>query len=67
GMQLPPDEPIILRVPTIREGDSLRVLGRVVTQRPSTDGGYHTGVAFDSLDDRARRELGTLLADLMFR
>jgi hypothetical protein len=67
GMRLPADEPIILRVPMIRDSNSVRLLGRVVAQRPSSDGGYHTGVAFDVLDDRTRGELATLLADLMSR
>ena len=67
GMKLPVDEIVILRVPMIRNGNSVRLLGRVVDQRPSPDGGYHTGLAFDALDDRTRGELGTLLADIMSR
>jgi hypothetical protein len=67
GTQLGKDDPLILRVPLIRSGTSLRLIGRVVDQRPSPDGGYHTGVAFDALDERTRGELGTLLADLMSR
>ena len=48
-------------------GATVRVLGRVVAQRPSPDGGCTPGVAFDTLDDRTRTELGTLLADIMSR
>jgi len=54
-------------VPLMRGGSSLRLVDRVVSQRPSSDGGHHTGVAFDDLDERTRHELGTLLADLMCR
>lgn len=67
GSRLAKDDPLILRVPLLRGGDSLRLLGRVVEQRRSSDGGYHTGVAFDALDERTRRALGALLADLMSR
>jgi hypothetical protein len=67
GARLQKDDPVILRVPLMRNGNSLRLVGRVVAQRPSPDGGYHTGVAFDGLDDRTRSELGTLLADIMSR
>lgn len=67
GSRLEKDEPLILRVPLMRGGDSLRLIGRVVEQRRSPDGGYHTGVAFDALDERTRRALGALLADLMSR
>jgi hypothetical protein len=67
GVRLQKDDPVILRVPMMRDGSSVRVLGRVVEQRPSNDSGYHTGVAFDALDDRTRAELGTLLADIMSR
>ena len=67
GSRLAKDDPLILRVPLIRGGDSLRLIGRVVEQRRSPDGGYHTGVAFDALDERTRRALGALLADLMSR
>ena len=67
GSRLEKDDPLILRVPLIRGGDSLRLIGRVVEQRRSPDGGYHTGVAFDGLDARTRQGLGALLADLMSR
>jgi hypothetical protein len=67
GKPLEKDEPLILRVPLIRSGLPVRIVGRVVAQRPAADGGYHTGVAFDDLDERTRGELGTLLADLMCR
>jgi len=67
GSRLEAGEPLILRVPLMRGGSSLRLVGRVVSQRPSSDGGHHTGVAFDDLDERTRHELGTLLADLMCR
>lgn len=67
GARLQQDDPLILRVPLMRNGQSLRLLGRVVSQRPSLDGGYHTGLAFDELDERTRGELGMLLADLMSR
>ena len=67
GSRLAPDDILILRVPMMRSGASLRLLGRVVAQRPSPDGGLHTGVAFDELDARTRTELGTLLSDLMCR
>lgn len=67
GKVLAKDDPIILRVPLMREGETLRVVGRVVSQRPSSDGGHHTGVAFDELDERTRLELGKLLADIMCR
>jgi hypothetical protein len=67
GTVLQEGAPLILRVPMMRDGASLRVLGRVVAQRPAADGGHHTGVAFDDLDERTRLELGRLLADLMCR
>lgn len=67
GMRLPPDDIVILRVPMIRDGNTVRLLGRVVDQRPAADGGYHTGLAFDALDDKLRAQLGTLLADIMCR
>ncbi len=67
GTRLAKDDPVILRVPLMRSGHSLRLLGRVVGQRPSPDGGYHTGVAFDDLDDRTRGELAALLSDIMSR
>ncbi|MGZ3428777.1 MAG: PilZ domain-containing protein [Polyangia bacterium] len=67
GAVLEEGAPLILRVPMMRDGASLRVLGRVVAQRPAADGGHHTGVAFDDLDERTRLELGRLLADLMCR
>ena len=67
GSRLEKDDPLILRVPLIRGGDSLRLIGRVVEQRRSPDGGYHTGVAFDALDVETRAALSRLLADLMCR
>ena len=67
GSRLERDEPIIMRVPVLSEGNGLRILGRVVAQRPAKDGGFHTGVAFDGLDERTRTGLGRLLADLMCR
>ena len=67
GRRLAADDLLILRVPLMRSGATLRLIGRVVDQRPSADGGWHTGVAFDDLDERTRSELGTLLADLMCR
>jgi hypothetical protein len=67
GARLETDDPLILRVPSLRDGASVRLVGRVVAQRPSLDGGYHTGVAFDGLDERTRGALSTLLADLMSR
>lgn len=67
GTRLAAGDPIILRVPLLRTGESMRLVGRVVEQRPSADGGYHTGIAFDALDDKSRAELGTLLADVMCR
>jgi hypothetical protein len=66
GKRLAKDEPLILRIPLISgEGSSVRVVGRVIDQRPAADGGHHTGVAFDDLDERTRAELGRLLADIM--
>ena len=67
GSRLATDDLLILRVPMMRSGHSLRLIGRVVAQRPAPDGGWHTGVAFDDLDDRSRGELATLLSDLMCR
>ncbi len=67
AMTLQKDDPVILRVPLMRSGTSLRLLGRVVDQRPALDGGLHTGVSFDALDERTRTELSRLLADLMSR
>jgi hypothetical protein len=67
GTRLSKDDLLILRVPLMRNGSSLRLVGRVVDQRPSPDGGHHTGVAFDDLDARTRGELGALLSDLMCR
>jgi hypothetical protein len=67
GSRLGPGDPLLLRVPVLRGGTSLRLVGRVVGQRPAAAGGHHTGVAFDALDERTRRELGVLLADLMCR
>ncbi len=67
GTRLHEGDPLILRVPLVRTSESLRLIGRVVAQHTSVDGGYHTGVAFDDLDERTRRELGALLADLMSR
>ncbi|HXU69796.1 MAG TPA: PilZ domain-containing protein [Polyangia bacterium] len=66
-MKLLHDEPLIMRVPLVRSGSFLRLVGRVVSQRKALDGGLHTGVSFDALDERMRIELGTLLADLMCR
>lgn len=66
-MKLAADGALVIRVPLIRSGSFLRVVGRVVSQRPALDGGLHTGVSFDALDERTRVELGTLLADLMCR
>ena len=66
-MTLAEDDPIIVRVPLMRSGTSLRLVGRVVAQRPSPDGGLHTGVCFDVLDARTRAELGALLSDIMCR
>jgi len=67
GTQLAAGDPLILRVPLMRGGTFLRLVGRVVSQRPAVDGGHHTGVAFDDLNERTRHELSTLLADLMCR
>ena len=67
GSRLSSGDLLILRVPMMRSGHSLRLIGRVVDQRPSLDGGWHTGLAFDDLDQRSRTELGHLLADLMCR
>ena len=67
GMSLAKDDPVILRVPLMREGASVRVVGRVIEQRPAAESGFHTGVAFDDLDERTRTELGRLLADIMCR
>ena len=67
GSRLAKDDLLILRVPLMRSGNSLRLIGRVVDQRLSPDGGHRTGVAFDALDDQTRSELGELLADLMSR
>jgi PilZ domain-containing protein len=67
GVVLAKDDPVILRVPLMRDGASLRLVGRVVDQRPASDGGHHTGVAFDGLDEPTRIELGKLLADIMCR
>lgn len=60
-------EPLILRVPLLRGAASLRLVGRVVDQRPALDGGLHTGVAFDELEPETRAALSQLLADLMCR
>jgi hypothetical protein len=67
AMTLQKDDPVILRVPLMRSGTTLRILGRVVDQRPALDGGLHTGVSFDALDERTRTDLSRLLADLMSR
>ncbi len=67
GTRLLPGEPLIMRVPLVTQGNGLRIIGRVVEQRPASDGGFHTGVAFDDLDERTRTALGRLLADLMCR
>lgn len=67
GAALEAGDPLIMRVPVLSDGNGLRIVGRVVAQRPARDGGFHTGVAFDDLDERTRTALGTLLADLMCR
>jgi hypothetical protein len=67
AMTLQKDDPVILRVPLMRSGTTLRILGRVVDQRPALDGGLHTGVSFDALDEPTRTDLSRLLADLMSR
>lgn len=66
-MKLAADDPVILRVPLMRSGSFMRIIGRVVSQRPALDGGLRTGVSFDALDERTRTELSTLLADIMSR
>jgi len=67
GTRLAVGDPLILRVPLMRSGTTLRLIGRVVAQRPAPDGGHHTGVAFDDLDARTRVDLSMLLADIMCR
>jgi hypothetical protein len=67
GMTLAVGDPVIVRVPLMRSGTSLCIVGHVVAQRPALDGGLHTGVSFDALDERTRTDLSRLLADLMCR
>lgn len=64
---LQPGDPLIVRVPQVSGAASLRLVGRVVGQRPALDGGFHTGIAFDGLDADTRAALSRLLADLMCR
>lgn len=67
GGQLPAGTPLVFRVPLVSGATWLKLVGRVVQQRLALDGGYHTGVAFDALDDATRVALSRLLADLMCR
>ena len=67
GTVLAAGAPLVLHVPEIWGAASLRLVGRVVGQRPALDGGWHTGVAFDALDADTRAALSRLLADLMCR
>jgi PilZ domain len=64
---LGPNAPLTVQVPLLNGGSSLRLGARVVAQKPDPDGGFRTGIAFDSLEGDRRLALGRLLADLMCR
>ncbi len=66
-LQLGPRAPIVVHVPPLSGGSALRLSARVVEQKHEPDGGYRTGIAFDTLEGDARLALGRLLADLMCR
>ena len=66
-LQLGASMPIVVHVPVLNGGSALRLAARVVEQKSDPDGGYRTGIAFDSLEGEARLALGRLLADLMCR
>jgi hypothetical protein len=61
------DTVLSVTVPQIRQRPPLVLVGRVVNQRLSAEGGYHTGIAFDTLGIDDRIALSALLADLMSR
>jgi PilZ domain len=64
---LGPSAPIVVHVPLLNGGSALRLGARVVEQKPEPDGGFRTGIAFDTLEGEPRLALGRLLADLMCR
>lgn len=64
---LGPNAPLTVQVPLLNGGSSLRLSARVVEQKPDPDGGFRTGIAFDTLEGDRRMALGRLLADLMCR
>ena len=59
--------PFVIFVPALMGPGELRLAARVVNQRRAPDGGYRTGVAFETLDDATGVALGKLLADLLQR
>jgi len=59
--------PFVIFVPALVGTGELRLAARVVNQRRAPDGGYRTGVAFESLDNETQTALGKLLADLLQR
>ena len=66
-LHLGPSAPLVVHVPLLNGGSALRLGARVVEQKAEPDGGYRTGIAFDTLEGDARLALGRLLADLMCR
>jgi hypothetical protein len=65
--RLPNTAPIRVTIPAFNGNADLALAGRVVGQRLAPEGGYHTSVVFESLDDTRRRSLSALIADLMCR
>jgi hypothetical protein len=58
---------LMVSIPDFASDDRLVMTGRVVNQRPSNEGGYHTGVEFVSVAPELRAQLARLLADLLCR
>jgi hypothetical protein len=58
---------LTIAIPHILHRSPVVVAGRVTNQRPSTEGHYHTGVAFHPLSAEQRMALSALLVDLMSR
>jgi hypothetical protein len=67
GVALAEGLPFVLFVPSLMGAEELRLSARVINQRRAPDGGYRTGVAFDTLDEATAAQLRQLLADLMLR
>jgi NADPH:quinone reductase-like Zn-dependent oxidoreductase len=58
---------LTIRVPQVTARPAVVVLGHVVNQRTSPEGGYVTGVAFNALGAEQRMGPSALISDLMSR